>query len=548
MSGIEKYIINISNHFRNRFSFVILFCLFPVFVNSQSVYQHVSNKSIYDFVDELVTEQIVDFNTSIKPYSRKQIAEALKVAREQESHLTKRQKADLDFYLRDYNKELLPPKTYKKRFDLFYYQDTLFTVSVNPILGVQYWANENGDNYHRWNGLEAYSYFGKHLALYASLRDNHETFKMADTAYLNMRYGANYKAKYDYSEMRGGITFNWNWGTFGVVKDHIEWGSGYTCTNIISSKAPSFAQIKLQLKPVDWFEFNYFHGWLVSEVVDSTRSYYYSDDSYRNVFYGKWIAANMFSVRPIKNTWVSFGNSIIYSDINVHPAYLIPVFFYKSVDHTYNATSNAAGQNSQMFFDLNTRIIPKLNLYYTWFIDEFSVSRMFDEEKQSNHWSMKYGVRVSNLVPNTIATLEYTRNRPLVYKNDNPTTLYNSNWYNLGHFLGDNSDHLYVALKYKPIKGFWIDLSYNKMRKGPNYEYDRSTRPEGGLYIWGVKFMESVEWSKTQYSIEANYQFLNDMYVFAGYTNSCVTGNTRYTASFYQGETNTLTFGLNYGF
>ncbi len=546
MSGKRKFNLNYCS-IRIQYSVVLLLFFIPVLVNSQVVYQHVSNKAIYEFVDELVTEQIIDFNTSIKPYTRKQIAQALEAAKDQGDLLTKRQKADLDFYLKDYNKELLPPKTYKKRFDLFYYQDSLFTVSLNPILGVQYWANENGDNYHRWNGLEAYSYIGKHLGIYASLRDNHETMKMADTAYLNMCYGANYKSAYDYSEMRGGITFNWNWGTFGVVKDHIEWGGGYTWTNIISAKAPSFAQIKLQLRPVEWFEFNYFHGWLVSEVVDSSRSYYFND-SYREVFYGKWMAANMFSVRPVKNTWVSFGNSIIYSDVNVHPAYLIPVFFYKSVDHTYNATSNAAGQNSQMFFDINTRIIKKINLYYTWFIDETSVSRMFDEERQSNHWSMKYGIKVYNLVSNIFLTLEYTRNRPLVYKNDNPTTFYNSNWYNLGHFLGDNSDHLYTGVTIKPLKGIRINLSYSKMRKGPEYDYDRSSDADGIVAHWGISFMESIEWSKTQYNLEFNYQFLNDMYVFAGYTNSSVSGDSRYTASFFQGETNTLSFGLNYGF
>lgn len=514
---------------------------------SQFVYQHVSNKSIYEYIDELVACQIVDFNTSIKPYSRKQIALALQIAKQHDDLLTVRQKDELEFYLRDYNKELLPPQTYKKRFDLFYYHDSSFSISVNPILGVEYWENSSGENYHRWNGLDVFSYVGKHVGIYTSLRDNHETIKMADTAYLNMRYGAKYKALYDYSEMRGGITFNWKWATFGLVKDHIEWGSGYAFPNIISAKAPSFMQIKLNLKPVEWFEFNYFHGWLVSEVVDSSRSYTYNGIT-REVFHGKWMAANMFSVRPVKNTWVSFGNSIVYSDIGVHPAYLFPVFFYKSVDHTYNGIRNTTGQNSQMFFDINIRWIKNLNLYYAWFIDEISISNMFDEENQSNHWSMKWGGRLSNLIPNTIITVSYTRNRPFVYKNDNSTTLYNSNWYNLGHFLGDNSDHIYVALDFKPIKGLWVKCLYNRMRKGPDYIYDRSKLPEGGRIVWGQDYMESVEWSKREYSIELKYQFLNDMFVFAGFSGSVVEGNIRYTAPFFQGEKNTVCFGFNYGF
>jgi hypothetical protein len=31
---------------------------------------------------------------------------------------------------------------------------------------------------------------------------------------------------------------------------------------------------RLSLYPVKWLEFNYIHGWLVSEVIDSARSYY----------------------------------------------------------------------------------------------------------------------------------------------------------------------------------------------------------------------------------------------------------------------------------
>ena len=122
--------------------------------------------------------------------------------------------------------------------------------------------------------LNVYAYIGKHWGFYASLRDNHESEPISDSPFLIQRMGGNYKAAYDYSEMQGGLTYSWDWGNIGLIKDNHSWGSNYNGSNIQSGRTPSFAKISLQLNPVKWFEFNYYHGWLVSEVIDSTRSYW----------------------------------------------------------------------------------------------------------------------------------------------------------------------------------------------------------------------------------------------------------------------------------
>ena len=85
---------------------------------------------------------------------------------------------------------------------------------------------------------------------------------------------------------------------------------------------------------------------------------YYDSDTPREVYRPKYIAANMFTFTPWKRLNISVGNSIVYSDMNVHPAYLIPVLFYKSVDHTLN--QGIDNQNSQMFFDVSSRQIKHL--------------------------------------------------------------------------------------------------------------------------------------------------------------------------------------------
>ena len=96
-----------------------------------------------------------------------------------------------------------------------------------------------------------------------------------------------------------------DWGTFGIIKDNIVWGTNYAGSNIISNKAPSFPMITLKVKPVKWLEFNYIHGWLSSEVIDSAR-YYNAGADRRIVYHPKFIAANMFTITPFKKFNFSF--------------------------------------------------------------------------------------------------------------------------------------------------------------------------------------------------------------------------------------------------
>ncbi len=526
----------------------VVFALLTIRISAQEVYQFVRNESIYEFLDELANEGIIELNSAVKPYSRRTIASKLMSARLQPEKLSVRQQKELTFYLRDYNKEISSERRYEgKRFDLFYYRDSLFTFSLNPVLGGNALINKNDFNYTKYNGAEAFAYIGKHVGIYASLVDYQQNIRLVDTGIMTPLPGGVLKGT-DYSDMRGGINVAWKWGNISVIKDYNTWGNYYTSSNILSDKAPSYAQLKLVMNPARWFEFTYIHGWMISDVVDSSRSYSYNGIQ-RNVFHDKNIAANIFTFIPKKGLSISVGNSVIYSDKFIHVPFLIPVMFFKSVDHTYNNTTNAAGQNSQMFFDISCRLIPKTHIFYSMFLDELSFERMFDETRQSNHWSMKWGGRISNLIPDVKITAEYTRTNPLAYKNDNITTLFNSNWYNLGHYLLDNADELYVSLGWKPHYKIETKAYYRHMRKGPDYRYDRSSDPVTGNKAWGRPFMETVEWEMQVAGIKILYQILNDMYIHGELALRKQKGNQeRYSSEFYYGDTTTFSFGMNYGF
>jgi hypothetical protein len=167
------------------------------------------------------------------------------------------------------------------RRDLFYYQDSLFSFTANVILGGELFTNSSGKATYYRNGAEIRGYI-KNLGFYASLRDNHEEPLLGQPEYLTKREGGHLKGSTDWSEMQGGITWSWKWGNIGLVKDRQQWGNNYNGSNIFGGNNPTFTQLKLNLKPARWFEFNYFNGWLNSMVVDSSESYWvtnsYGDD------------------------------------------------------------------------------------------------------------------------------------------------------------------------------------------------------------------------------------------------------------------------------
>ncbi len=533
---------------------IFITSLFNYAVTAQEVNKHISYTTIYDYLDELANIHVIELNSVVKPYSRSLIYQKLHEAETKQELLTTRQQKDLAFFLKDYNKEVIPNKKFKRRYDLFYYRDSLFQFTLNPILGFTYAKNENGYATQRWNGLEMNGSVGKSFGFYFSLRDNGFYNVLSTPAYLTQLPGANYKpyqgtknARTDFDEARAGISYAWKFGSISLIKDNFMWGNNYNGANIFSGRQPSFAYLSFKLHPAKWFDFNYIHGWLVSQVVDSSKTYGLGS-SLRKSFYPKYIAANLFTVKPCKGLYVSIGNSIVYSDKYIQPIYLIPFMFYKSGDRTMSgAGSNAVGENSQMFLDVSCRVIPKTHLYGSIFVDEVNVGKMFSAKNQTNLMSFKAGFRVTNLIKNTAFTVEYTRTNPWVYVHPIQTTTFESNNYNMGHYLGQNAQEIYAGIKVKPMRGMSIDLGYTQAIKGPVRDF---VQINGINNVAGTPYMENILWMKNATSLKVNYEIINDLFIFAEGTYSDVSGimTTQYTPDFYTGKTKTISLGLNAGF
>ena len=552
----------------------------------QDIPQHISYTRIYDFIDELANDGFIEINSVVKPYSRRFISDKLAEVRQQESALNKRQKDELNFFLEEYALEQnrLPEREFLlyegnySRFDLvppvFLYKDSIFRARIQPILGMNIYVNGNGQINQRWYGADFQAMIGEHVSVYGSLRDisfaasNELNPRLSEPAYLTNVPGFQYKEPNDFSDSRGGIKFGWNWGSVGLVKDNVVWGDNYNGSNILSGRVPSFPMITLQLKPAKWFEMNYIHGWLVSNVVDSARFYVENDVRkwYRN--HNKYIAANMFTFTPIPKLNISFGNSIIYAEDNVQPGYLIPVAFYKSIDHTLTKGIATENQNSQLFFNISSRNLKHVHVYSSVFFDEIKFNRFKPSSAEKNPVSFKIGGKVTNFpIPNLSATAEFTRTYIINYKHSIPAISYASNSYNMGHYLGDNAQELYASLGYKLIRGLDLNVYYLNAQHGNEYNYARRGEDANIRQIISQPSLGDVIWKNQTVGFKALYEVFNNAYAVVNIENSNIEGFEAvsepiggenrmtaqgtldfFTAPFLHGKNTTFTVGFSLGF
>ena len=574
----------------------ILFTFVILAVSAQDIPEHISYTRIYDYLDELATDGIIELNSVAKPYSRLFIAKKLLEAQTHKD-LNKRQLEELRFFLNEFalEQDKLPDsKLNLIKNDLlnlaliqpaFNYRDTLFLARITPLLGMDISYNGNGTFTQRWYGADFQTMIGKHLSVYGSLRDISidaswlknglpvSSALLARPTYLNDFPGYEYKESSlggDFSDSRGGIKYSWNWGSIGLVKDNIFWGDNYHGSNILSGRTPSFPMLTLHLKPAKWFEMQYFHGWLVSNVIDSTRFYLDNQDVKQYRMTNKFIAANLFTFTPVKNLNLSIGNSIIYAEADVQPAYFIPIAFYKSIDHTLTKGLGLENQNSQVFLNFSSRNIKHLHLFTSVYADEISWSRFLPSSKERNPISYKIGAELSNFpVENLAFIAEYTNTNIINYKHSIPALTWASNGYNLGSYLGDNSAEIYLAARYKPLRGLDLSLSLTDAKHGNEYIYLR--RDAQGVdaisKIISQPSLGDITWSNNSLAFNAQYEIINNAYAIIniaysdikGYnlTSTPIAGEVRKTAQGYldlftpaylQGKNTTITIGFSFGF
>jgi hypothetical protein len=545
---------------------VLLFLVLNYFAIAQVVYEPL-HRDVYSFLSRLSQKSVIVFDDQIRPISRKYIAEKLIEALEKTGQLTSLEKDELMFYGKDFKFEFdiknikNADSAYMKfigfdqgdRLRLFSYRDKLFSLNVSPIYGIKIGTRDNESLTHFWNGVYSYGYINDLIGFSFDFRDNLEKGNTIDkykdftpitgvdarTDYNIYLYPDN---KMEYSEAKVSIGIDWKWGSFSFGKDFNEWGYGESGLLVLSQKSPSYGYLRLDLKPVDWLKFYYMHGWLSSDVVDSNTLYFAKDNSVAFKFKGKFIATHTLCITLLSGLDISVGESMIY-DNQIEYLYLIPIMFFKVADYHLNRQINQAGGNSQLFVSVSSRgHLKNTHLYGTLFIDELTLTGLFDSYKQRNQLGFTLGTSLVDLpVENLTLKIEYTKIFPFVYHHYLQTEDYQSASYNLGHWMGHNADLIYGSLNYRFMRGLQATVFGQYIRKGGDgyvqQQYNIQPQPQ---FLFGLRKNYSY------FGAEIKYEYTHELFAKLNFQ-STKSSIQQDDFSFVDKRLNEFYFSLYYG-
>ena len=176
----------------------------------------------------------------------------------------------------------------------------------------------------------------------------------------------------------------------------------------------------------------------------------------------KYLALHKINWNPSKKLEIFAGESVVYGDRGIDLNYLVPITFWRAVEH-----NQADRDNVLVFAGLNYEPFD-FDIFYTNFIlDELSKSKFF-----SDWWGNKYAIqtgyshKLSDVTCNNRITFELTAIRPWLYTHKYIQNKYSNNGIGLGFPGGSNLLNYAVEMDYSILPNLSMSLHAAYQRKG----------------------------------------------------------------------------------
>lgn len=539
----------------------VFFCAIATgYLQAQTVMENV-HADVYDFLNRQAQKGNIVFDDLVRPVSRLKIREYLDSLTASKNRLSKIEKAEVLFFQKEYGTALEQhpwnysekPRFLKKdsnqRLRLLSVEKENFTLNIDPLIQIGYEKSDTQSVRKFARGIQGWATWGKHWGLNFSYADATESGKGLNpdknfTPDQGIVLSTPITGKsFNYNEGTASLYYSWNKGIVSIGQDYLLWGYGENGRMVLSDKAPVYPYFRLSLDILKWLRFEYANAVLASNIIDSNQTYFTGNSVFggeRIVYRPKYMATNTLIFRPVKGLDLSFGESVIYSD-QIQVGYLMPFFYLKGYDQYSNGNRAQAGANSQIFLQISSRNqIKHTHIYGGLFIDEISMSHIFDPQKSRNQLGFSLGVSVTDVfLPYLTLQTEYARINPFVYQNQNPVQNYNSNYSSMGDWMGNNADRILIAAKYTPIPRLRLMARYQYIRKGGagtiEQQYDL-TKPQ-------PPFLFDLQRKQSEFLLKANYEVLNNFYVWGSYSST----QQLLAPSFQNHHFNSLSLGMSIG-
>ena len=236
-------------------------------------------------------------------------------------------------------------------------------------------------------------------------------------------------------------------------REKIKFGYGYGSSLVLSGNHPVLDFIKLNFN-YGVFDFTSIHASTVGNFNIN-----------RALDYTKFIAINRFKLHFGNSIEFGLGEGVVYSGRGLDLAYLNPFAFYK-----FEEMSLQDRDNGVLWLDMQTRILPGLELQGTFFLDDDPLGNLQDLSNYINKTGYQLGAFwYSPFSLNDLSfVFEYTRIRPYVYSHVNYMDSYTSWNQVLGHEIGPNSDEILARIAYNYSERLRLNIDYQFIRHGDN--------------------------------------------------------------------------------
>ena len=526
--------------------YVSVSLLITVSVYPQSERVEVTNP-IYDFLDRLYIKGVIKKYSSMSyPLSRGEITKIinhLDTVRYQLNDLENGTLDDLlvefeyDLYKTGYNRAELFGRgkffsnlsalcSSKERF-LYVYHDNVNTFFSNALVNFK-GIYGDGDDYTgsaslaQW-GFKARGTMWRHLG-YGFSATNGQVIGSKDIA-LNEDYLVNnYKIhetdakNFDFTE--GYLSYDDD-GSYSlqIGRQKVIFGNGYDeVLGISSVNAMDFIKFETSFGP---FSYTFMHNWLLAKE----RFIYPDEFREQRVIPPKYLALHRFGISLFNYSLdIGFSEMVVYSNRPAEIAYMTPLIFYKSVEHSLQDRDNAIIQ-----FDASARLFKRLKLYGTFVIDDIDFAKL-----NTNYWGNMFayqaGFYLLEPIPfeNFDIYAEYTKILPYTFTHripDNNYTNYNSY---IGAAMEPNSDKVRFAVTYGVNSNLSFEFGANYSRHGNNIycEWGNVLRNVGGNINLGhrlgdsetVKFLDGDVEKALSFDANMNYEIFNTIFLELNYS------------------------------
>lgn len=248
---------------------------------------------------------------------------------------------------------------------------------------------------------------------------------------------------------------------FGKFNTH--WGYGESSLSI-SNKSPSFPKFGFNFNLNDRINFEYFHGVLKSNVIDTLKQEYYTQDiigGERFPNLNKYIAAHRLELKLLDNLNLGFNEIVIYGVRNLDIYYCLPLIPFWSLQHYLGDLDNIL-----MIFDFNYNISKNRSLYGSFLIDEWMPSKTFSKNNERNWFAYQMGLNFSKIFFNNDTFIaEYNWADHRIYRHRYQINSFYNHDYPIGFWGGPHAEEIYLNYYFSKYN-FLFNFEFSSSKRG----------------------------------------------------------------------------------